>query len=154
MALSLDNALGTTYGVAAYYNFPHAPYMAGFKFRQVSNETSDIKLSGQIFSVELQRYLWSKSRFQLWATTEVGMMQFTMDLSKINAAEPDIKKNEYFGTIGLEGRVNVSERFRIVGGVGVLLNTIEKSYGGKSGEYDLQFETLYMTAKIGAMYFF
>lgn len=154
VALSLDNALGTTYGVAGYYNFPHAPYMAGFKFRQVSNETSDIKLSGQIFSLELQRYLWSKSRFQIWATTELGMMNFTMDLSKINSSEPDIKKTEYFGTLGLEGRINISDRWRIVAGGGLLVNTIEKSYEGSTGEYDLQFENVYMTAKVGAMYFF
>ena len=154
VAGSIDNALGLTYGVAGYYNFPHAPYMLGFKFRQIDNETSDIDVTGQMFSLELQRYLWSKSRFQVWATAEAGMMKIDMDLSRINADEPPIEKTEYFGSLGLEGRINISERFRIVGGGGMIVNTLEKSYSGKSGDYDLEFETIYLTAKIGVMYFF
>ena len=65
-----------------------------------------------------------------------------------------LKKTEYFGSLGLEGRINISERFRIVGGGGMIVNTLEKSYSGKSGDYDLEFETIYLTAKIGVMYFF
>jgi hypothetical protein len=154
VAGSLDNALGLTYGLAGYYNFPHAPYMLGFKFRQIDNETSDINVTGQTLSLELQRYLWSKSRFQLWATAEAGLMKIELDLSGINADEPAIKKTEYFGSLGLEGRWNVSDRFRIVAGGGIIMNTLEKSYSGKSGDYDLEFETLYLTAKLGVMYFF
>lgn len=154
LAGSLDNALGLTYGVAGYYNFPHAPYMLGFKFRQIDNETSDIDVTGQMLSLELQRYLWSKSRFQLWATAEAGLMKIDMDLSRINPDEPAIEKTEYFGSLGLEARWNISDRFRIVGGGGVIVNTLEKSYSGKSGDYDLEFETVYLTAKLGVMYFF
>jgi hypothetical protein len=154
VAASLDNALGLTYGAAGYYNFPHAPYMLGFKFRQIDNQTSDIDVSGQMFSLELQRHLWNKSRFQLWATTEVGVMKIDMDLSRINANEPPIEKSEYFGSLGMEGRLNLSDRFRIVTGGGLMVNTIEKSYSGKNNDYDLQFETIYLTAKLGVMYFF
>lgn len=154
IAVSLDNALGSTFGVAAYYNFPHAPYMAGLKFRQISNSTSDIEVSGQILSLELQRHLWNIYRFQLWATSEVGIMQIKMDLTKIDATEPDIKRTEYFATVGLEGRWNLTERLRVIGGAGMLVNTIEKSYSGKTGDYSLEFETLYLTAKLGLIYFF
>lgn len=154
LAASLDNALGLTYGVAAYYNFPHAPYMLGFKFRQIDNQISDIDVTGQMLGFELQRYLWSKSRFQLWATAEAGMMKMDMDLSRINPDEPAIEKTEYFGSLGLEARLNLSDRFRIVAGGGMIVNTLEKSYSGKSGDYDLEFETLYLSAKLGIMYFF
>lgn len=153
-AASVDNILGVTLGLAYYYNFPHDPWMAGLKFRYIDNVTSDIKITGQVISLEAQRHLWNKSRFQVWATSEVGLMFINMNLSKINQQEPDISEQEYFLTVGLEARYNLTERLRLIGGFGGVYNTIDKSYKGQNGDYELRAKSFYPTGKIGLLYFF
>lgn len=154
VAVSVDNALGLTYGAAFYYNFPHAPWMVGVKIRQISNETNDIKLSGQILSLEAQRFLKNWSRFQIWATSEVGLMNFAMDVTKVNPVESDIKETEYFATLGIEGRYNLTNNLRIIGGVGMIYNTLESTYSGDNSDYDLEVSNFYGMAKLGLAYFF
>ena len=154
VALSVDNALGLTYGAAFYYNFPKAPWMAGVKFRQISNKTNDIKLSGQILSLEAQRFLTNWQRFQVWGTSEVGVMNFSMDVTDVNPAESDIKELEYFLTVGLEARYNLTKNLRIIGGVGMIYNTLKSSYSGDNSEYDLEVSNFYGMAKLGLAYFF
>lgn len=154
VAGSLDNALGLTYGAAFYYNFPRSPWMVGLKFRQIDNKTNDIELSGQILSVEVQRYLWSRSRFQLWGTSEVGMMKIKMDFSDINPVEDELNETEYFVTLGIEGRYNLTENLRAILGVGMLYNTLNSSYESNNNSYDLEVSTFYGMAKVGLIYFF
>ena len=154
VAASIDNALGLTYGVAGYYNFPRKPWMVGFKFRNIDNSVSGIKLSGQIFSLEAQRFLWNKYRFQFWGTSEVGIMNINMDLKNINANEPDISEREYFVTLGLEGRINITDRLRLIAGGSLLYNTMNKTYQGDNGSYNLSTENFYTSVKVGLAYFF
>lgn len=154
VALSVDNALGLTYGAAFYYNFPKAPWMVGIKLRQISNETNDIKLSGQILSLEAQRFLKNWSRFQIWGTSEIGLMNFAMDVTKVNPAESDIKEMEYFATLGIEARYNLTTNLRIIGGVGMIYNTLDSTYSGDDSDYDLEVSNFYGMAKLGLAYFF
>lgn len=116
-AVSVENALGLTPGAAVYYSFPRSPWTVGLKYRNVSTTISSIKLSGNFISLEGQRYIWSKSRFQIWGAAELGMINVQMDLSKFSSTEPKINKSERFLAVGVEGRYNLTENLRLLAGV-------------------------------------
>lgn len=153
-AVTYDNAFGGTVGASYFYNLPHNPWMIGLKFRYIDNVTSNIVVTGHTISIEPQMYLWHRKRFQLWATSEIGIMQVNLDFSKINSLQKDIGETSYLISAGFEGRYNLTERLRLIAGAGVMYNDFQDSYKGNNQEYDLEINKIYLTGKIGLLYMF
>lgn len=150
----VENSFGLNPGVAYFYNIPQKPWMVGVKYRHIQTESKDIGISGGMLGVDVHRYLWSKSRLQLWGTSELGMIKYKLDLSDVNPVEKDIDETAWYVALGAEGRYNATNRLRIVLGVGVMVSTIDNEFRGEVADYEINQKPIQPTMKVGLLYYF
>lgn len=153
-SLTVENTLGMNPTLAVYYSFPRKPWNLGLKYRHISTTISDIKLNGAFIGIEAQRYIWHKSRFQVWGSGEIGIVNTDMDLSHFSTTESKIKKSEPYFALGADLRYNLTNRLRLTGGLSVFHDSLNKRFDGDSGSYKLETKPFHLGYRVGLLYFF
>lgn len=153
-AFTVENSLGMNPSIAAYYSFPKKPWNVGLKYRHIATTISNIKLDGFFIGAEVQRYIWHKSRFQIWGSGEIGLINTDMDLSSFSATEPKIKKSEPYFALGADLRFNLTARLRLTAGISVFQDSLNKEFNGDTGSYKLETKPFHFGYRAGILYFF